>query len=173
MNVRQKLLSGLLLSGLMLTSGVTAFQAIARETEPVIQTATEKNIDEYESICARWQGQINKFSRRHTTNYGWFDFSDSRWGGLPVKEIDFWHTCMRNIFQFEAIEDASREELGEMCDRIGEDFQKNWVYFPQFTTVSHEFSVQKIKGEMSFEQFALYSCRIVVRPNFGSTSVEE
>ena len=169
MNVRQKLLSGLLVSGLISVSGGMAFQAaIAQETEPVIQNYTEKNIDEYESICARWQGQINKFSRRHTTNYGWFDFSDSRWGGLPVKEIDFWHTCMRNIFQFEAGVEASRKDLGDGCDRRAEDFQKNWVYFPQFTTVSHEFRTDKIG-----EEFHVYSCRIIVRPSFGRTNVKE
>lgn len=168
MNVRQKLLSGLLVSGLISVSGGTAFKAIARETEPVIQTATEKNIAEYANTCAKWSGQINKFSRRHTTNYGSFEFSDSRWAGKPVKEIDFWYVCMRNTAQFEAGVDALGKELGEKCDRIGEDFQKNWVYFPQFTTLSHEFRTDQVG-----EQFHAYSCRIVVQPSFGSTSVEE
>jgi len=167
MNVRQKLLSGLLLSGLISVGGGTAFQAIARETEPVIPTPTQRSIDEYAKTCRGWQGKLSTFSRRHATNYGWFDFTDDRWAHIPVKEIDFWYMCMRNTFQFEAGEDASREDLEEMCDRIGEDFQKNWVYFPQFTTVSHEFSAEKVLGEQYQEQFALYSCRIIVRPNIN------
>jgi hypothetical protein len=80
---------------------------------------------------------------------------------------------MRNIFQFEAGVEALGEELEEKCDRIGEDFQKNWVYFPQFTTISHEFSIEQIEGKMSFEQFAVYSCRMVVRPNVETSSESE
>lgn len=173
MNVRQKILSGLLVSGLMLTTGGMTLKAIARETETGIPTPTQRNIDEYAKTCASWQGKLSTFSRRHTTGYGWFDFSDSRWAGLPVKEVDFWYMCMRNTFQFEAGEDASRKDLGEACDLIGEDFQKNWVYFPQFTTVSHEFSAEKVVGEQYQEQFALYSCRIVVRPNIGTSNASE
>ena len=173
MNVRQKLLSGLLVSGLISVGGETAFQAIARETEAAIPIPTQRSIDEYAKTCRGWQGQLSQFSRRHATGYGFFDFSDSRWAGQPVKEIDFWYICMRNIFQFEAGVEALGEELEEKCDRIGEDFQKNWVYFPQFTTISHEFSIEQIEGKMSFEQFAVYSCRMVVRPNVETSSESE
>ncbi|MDY6804253.1 MAG: hypothetical protein SXA11_10660 [Cyanobacteriota bacterium] len=167
MNVRQKLLSGLLLSGLMLTSGATAFKAIARETEPVIQTSNEKNIAEYANTCAQWSGQMSKFSRR-LTNYGWFDFSDFRWAGRSVEEVDFWQTCMRNTAQFEAGIEILGRDLEDECDRIAKDFKKNFVYFPQFNTLTHEFRTDKIG-----EEFHAYSCRIVVRPSFESTSVEE
>ncbi len=173
MNVGQKLLSGLLVSGLISVGGGMAFQAIARETEPAMPTPIQKSIDEYAKTCASWQGKLSQFSRRHTTGYGWFDFPDSRWAGKPVKEIDFWYMCMRNTFQFEAGEDASREKLEEQCDLIGENFQENWVYFPQFTTVTHEFSAEKVVGEQSQEQFALYSCRIIVRPDIETTSESE
>ena len=173
MNIYQKLLSGLLVSSLISVGGGMALKAIANETKTVIPTSTQDNIDEYKSTCAAWSGEVSEFSRRHTTGYGWFDFSDFRWTGKPVKEIDFWYMCTRNIFQSEAGEDALGRDLEEECDRIGENFHRNWVYFPQLTTVNHEFSAETVEGKMPYKQFAVYSCRIVVQPNNGTSDASE